>query len=154
MPLRFNAGVLALLTVVGVAGPGARRPAGQVPTLRTAMREKLANTQQLLEAVVTANYAEMTRYSELLSRISYTEIASWQAVAQPDYVRHATQFLASVKGVSDAASRRNADEAAREYTTLVGTCVGCHAYVRNARTASLAPLGEPGRDARMGRTAP
>jgi hypothetical protein len=154
MPLRLHVGVLGLLMVLGVTGPNAQTPAGQVPTLRTAMREKLTNTQQLLEAVITANYGGMTRYSELLSRISYTEIASWQAVAQPEYVRYATEFLTSVKGVRDAASRRNADEAAREYTTLVGSCVGCHAYVRNARTASIAPPGEQGRDARMGRTAP
>jgi hypothetical protein len=117
----------------------------QTDPLRTVMREKLSNTQQLLEAVVRADYGSMARYSELLSRITYTEIASWQAVAHPDYTRNATQFLLSVKGIGDAAAEKNGEEAARQYTTLIGSCVACHAYVQRARSVRFESL-EPPRD--------
>ena len=83
MRVRFSVGVLGLIVAFHVGEPSA-----QAPTLRVAMREKLTNTQQLLEAVVRADYPAMARYSEQLSRISYTEIASWQTVAQPEYVRY------------------------------------------------------------------
>jgi hypothetical protein len=135
MPFRFGVILVGLILAFQVSGPLA-----QSDVLRTVMREKLANTQGLLEAVVRADYVSMARYSELLSRITYTEIASWQAVAQPDYIRNATQFLTSVKGLSDAATRKNADEGAREYATLIGSCVGCHTYIRNTRAASLGPV--------------
>ena len=85
MLIRARGMVLVILAL------GAMEPSAQSPALKAVMREKLNNTQQLLEAVITADYAAMERYTERLGRISYTEIASWQAVAQPDYAGQSTR---------------------------------------------------------------
>ena len=49
------------------------------------MRAKLANTQSLLKAIVTADYKEIDRATQALSRISEMEIVSWQNPPKPDY---------------------------------------------------------------------
>jgi hypothetical protein len=90
------------------------------------MRDKLSHTQQLLEAIVTADFPAVDRHAERLSRISYAEIASWQANAQPDYVQQAVLFLSSVQGLREAAAKRNGDLALQEYTALISSCVRCH----------------------------
>jgi hypothetical protein len=98
-----------------------------------AMRDKLSHTQQLLEAIVTADFPAIDRHAERLSRISYAEIGSWQANAQPDYVQQAVLFLSSVQGLREAAAKRNGDLALQEYTALVSSCVRCHMLPSVAR---------------------
>lgn len=134
MLTQWNVLVVGLVAVLGSAGPSA-----QSPTLKTEMREKLTNAQQLLGAVVTADYAGIDRYAERLSRISYTEVSSWQSAAQPDYVRQAELFLLSVKGLREAAASRDMASASAQYTTMVSSCVQCHANVRRSRAVSLSP---------------
>jgi cytochrome c556 len=97
------------------------------------MREKLDATQRLLQAIVTVDYAGMTKHSDALGRISEAEIASWQRVAEAEYTKHATAFLLSVNGLRDAAAAKDVDTAAAEYTTLVSICLGCHKYIRRFR---------------------
>jgi cytochrome c556 len=103
------------------------------------MREKLGNAQQLLEAVVRADFPAIARSADRLSRISDTEIASWQAMAQPAYTEQASRFLIAVQRLREAAASQNSQAATDEYATLVSSCVRCHQYVRNSRMASLAP---------------
>ena len=135
--MSLHSKVLALAAVLAaVAGDSS----AQSPRLRAAMREKLANTQGLLEAVVTADYSAITRYTESLSRITETEVASWQAAAQPEYTQQAALFLLSVSGLREAAAARNIERVSLEYSTLISSCLRCHTYVRNSRRASLQPL--------------
>src|SRR2546422_297076 len=136
MSLRGNIVIVAAALALGVTSPAA-----QSPTLATAMRQKLANAQGLLEPIVKADFALIARYVESLSRISETEIASWQTTAQPEYVAQATAFLLSVKGLSQAAAARNMEAVAREYGALITSCIRCHTYVRTPRRASLVGLG-------------
>lgn len=138
MSLRFTILALGLMLALGTSDASP-----QSPILRAAMREKLANTQAVLEAVVKADYPTIARYTEPLSRISETEIASWQTVAQPEYVQQAALFLLSVKGLREAAVSKNIDAVTLEYTTLISSCIRCHTYVRNSRRASLEPIERP-----------
>ena len=124
--------VIALVFVVSASEPSAQRAA-----LRPIMREKLSNTQQLLEGVVTSNLQIIDQSSERLSRITYTEVASWQANAQPEYLRRASAFVDAVKSLRQAATDRNVEAAANEYSKLVSTCISCHNYVRDSRIARL-----------------
>jgi cytochrome c556 len=101
------------------------------------MRQKLANAQGLLEPIVKADFPLIVRYAGSLSRISETEIASWQTLAQPEYVEQAAIFLESVEGLREAAAARNMVAVNREYSTLTSSCIGCHTYVRTPRRASL-----------------
>ena len=121
-------------------------PLAQTPIMKLVMRDKLANAQQLLGFVVRADYGGISRSAEQLSRISETEIASWQAVNQPQYFQQATRFLLSVKGLREAAAKQDSAEAAQEYITLVSTCVECHTFVRGTQTASLKSGQQPGTD--------
>jgi hypothetical protein len=124
----FTGSCLASLAAVALA-----LPAAQSPALEMAMRDKLSHTQQLLEAIVTADFPAVDRHAERLSRISYAEIGSWQANAQPDYVQQAVLFLSSVQGLREAAAKRNGDLALQEYTALVSSCVRCHMLPSVAR---------------------
>jgi hypothetical protein len=121
---------LALGAVQPSAGAG-----GQV--MKLAMREKLSNSQGLLEALVAADHTSITRYAGRLSRISETEIASWQESAQPDYVHQATVFLMAVEELNEAAGRQDIGAAATAYTTMVSSCIRCHQHVRTRRMASV-----------------
>ena len=128
--MTFGLRVLALGTVLVLASG---QSSAQNPTLRTVMRNKLAHAQQLLEAVVTSNYAAIGLSADALGRISETEIASWHAGARTEYVKQATQFLRSVQALRIAAETGNSDAALAAYTTLVSSCTHCHAQVRNFR---------------------
>lgn len=128
--------VLALGAILMLA---AGHPSAQQPTLRTAMRNKLVDTQRLLEAVVTADYPAIGRSVDALSRISETEIASWQAGAQPEYRKQAMQFVSAVQALHEAAATKDLDAVLTGYTALVSSCTRCHAHVRRMRTVSLKP---------------
>jgi hypothetical protein len=109
----------------------------QNPTLKTAMRDKLVNAQGLLEAVVAADYIAIDRGVNALSRITETEIASWQVGAPPEYRKQAMSFVRAVQGLHEAAAKRDIDAALTEYTALVSSCTRCHAHVRSARVVSF-----------------
>jgi hypothetical protein len=137
------------LLIVGLAiGLGIAESSAQTP-LQMAMREKLTQSQRLLADVITADYEGIYKNASPLARISETEIASWQARSNPDYIRNAVLFLDSVKGMRDAAVARDIEAARLEYVNLISSCVRCHTYVRGARIASgdsvpVPALGQPG----------
>ena len=134
--MSFRLKILALAAILPLVFASGYSSA-QNPTLKTAMREKLANTQRLLEAIVTADYAAIERAVNALSRISDTEIASWQVGASPEYRKQAVSFVRSVQGLYDAAAKRDIDAALAEYTALVSSCTRCHAHVRSLRAVSF-----------------
>lgn len=138
MSVRFRMLALGALIVLASGDLPA-----QSPTLQQAMRQKLANAQGLLEAVVKADYPAVARFTESLARISETEVASWQTVRDRDYVAQASLFLLSVKGLREAAAEEDAYAVALEYTTLVSSCVRCHTYVRNLQSVSSRPSRTP-----------
>ena len=107
--------------------------------MQAIMRSKLANTQSLLKAIVTADYGEIDRAALALGRISEMEIVSWQNPPKPEYTAQAMLFLSSVEGLRDAARRRNLADVGQEYSSLVAACIHCHTYVRDARVALLLP---------------
>lgn len=127
---RFGVVGLALLAL-------AVQPASGDARMQAVMRSKLANTQSLLKAIVTADYKEIDRAALALSRISETEIVSWQNPPKPDFTAQAMLFMMSVDGLREAAGRRDMEAVGTEYSTLVSTCIHCHTYVRDARVASL-----------------
>ena len=134
MSLRLAVSALATILVLAAGHSSA-----QNPTLRTAMHNKLVNTQRLLEAVVTADYPAIGRSVDALSQISETEIASWQVGAQPEYSKQAMQFVSSVQALHEAATSKDLDAVLTGYTALVSSCTRCHAHVRRMRTVSFEP---------------
>jgi hypothetical protein len=104
--------------------------------MRTVMQQKLDGTQQLLRAVVLSDFAQIDRAAERLSRITDLEIGSWQTPGRPEYTRQAVEFISAVRGLREAAKRRDADAAGTHYSALVTSCVQCHAVVRRTRLVS------------------
>jgi hypothetical protein len=132
MSWRIKVVIVCALVALSTGGPF-----GQSPGLKPIMREKLENTQRMLEAIVKQDFAAMGRHADSLGRISESEIASWQRTAQADYTKQALLFVLSVNGLREAAAGRNIDAAALEYTTLVSSCVGCHRRI--PRTTAAEP---------------
>jgi hypothetical protein len=125
-----------LVVVCALLALGTGGPAAQSPRLKPIMRDKLVDTQRLLEAIVTVDFTAMARHADSLGRISETEIASWQRMADAGYTKQATLFVLSVNGLREAAAARNIDAAALEYTTLVSSCIGCHRRIQRPVVAT------------------
>ena len=131
MSLRLKILIFAVVFALGQSASS-----GQSDLLRQAMREKLTNTQGLLEAVVRADYPAIERSTEPLSRISEVEIASWQAWRNRTTSGRRRSSSSRSRGLREAASNRNIEAVTLEYTTLVSSCIRCHTYVRGSQIAS------------------
>ena len=114
------------------------RPASGDARMQAIMRTKLSNTQALLKAIVTTDYKEIDRAAAGLARINEMEIVSWQNPPKREYTQQAMLFMSSVDDLKQASAKRDIEGVGGAYSTLITTCVHCHAYVRDARSASLA----------------
>lgn len=112
-------------------------PASGDARMQAIMRTKLSNTQALLKAIVTTDYKEIDRAAAGLARINEMEIVSWQNPPKREYTQQAMLFMSSVDDLREASTRRDIEGVGAAYSTLITTCVHCHAYVRDARSASL-----------------
>lgn len=133
---------LALLGLVMLVAAGAR-PASGDARMQEIMRNKLSNTQVLLKAIVTADFKSIDRAATALNRISETEITSWQNPPNRQYVEQAMLFISSVDDLRQAAARRDMSGVSDAYSALIGSCLRCHTYVRDARNASLTIVAPP-----------
>jgi hypothetical protein len=113
------------------------RPVSGDERMQAIMRTKLSNTQALLKAIVTTDYKEIDRAADALSRINEMEIVSWQTSPKREYTRQAMLFMTAVDDLRDASKRHDIEGAGGAYSTLITTCVHCHAFVRDARSASV-----------------
>jgi len=125
-----------LFTVALGIGCSVGLSSAQAPVMRSVMQDKLRNTQALLQSVVAADFASIDRAASRLSRISETEIGSWQTPGQPEYTRQAMAFMSSVRGLREAARRRDADAVGKAYGALVSSCIECHVVVRKMKLVS------------------
>ena len=115
----------------------AARPAGGDTRMQAIMQNKLSNTQMLLKAIVTADFKEIDRAAAALNRINELEITSWQTHPKREYTQQAMIFMTSIDDLREASARKDIEGVGAAYATLITTCVHCHAYVRDARSASL-----------------
>jgi hypothetical protein len=137
-PAMFKRIALAGMLLIVAVGP---TPASGDNRMRDIMRTKLSNAQALLQAIVTVNYKEIDRSAATLNRISEMEIVSWQNPPKREYTEQAMLFITSVDDLRAASQKHDIEGVGAAYSTLITTCVHCHAYVRDARVASLLPLG-------------
>jgi hypothetical protein len=133
---------IALFSLLLLLAPGVGPASGDL-RMRAIMHTKLSNTQVLLKAIVTADYKEIDRAAAALTRISETEIASWQNPPKREYTDQAMFFMTSVDDLREASRKRDIEGVGGAYTNLIATCVHCHTYVRDARVAAM---GLPGAD--------
>jgi hypothetical protein len=125
----WAAAVVALATSLIVSNSSA-----QTTALNRLMRQKLEQSQGMLAAVVTSNWADLERRSEALIRI--TNDPAWMVLNSPEYARQSQAFLRATQDLVDAAKRRDLDAAPQAYVSLTLSCVQCHRYVARARIAA------------------
>jgi hypothetical protein len=106
----------------------------QTTALNRVMRQKLADAQGVLAAVVTNNWAELDRRSRALAQA--TDDPAWLVLRTPEYTKQSEAFVRAVNDLTEAASRRDQEAAPLAYVTLTMRCVQCHRYVARARIAN------------------
>ena len=105
----------------------------QTPATGRLMREKLAHTQRILEALMTSDYDLLARESVALSQV--TNAPAWTVLKMPEYRRHSEEFLRVSEDLAAAAKDRDLDLAAMRFGALTMSCYQCHRYIKNMRLA-------------------
>ena len=123
------AAVPVLIALFGVVAPA------QTPATGRVMREKLAHSQKILEAILTSNFSQLERESAALSKA--TQSSAWSVLRGPEYVRQSERFLKSLEDLDAAAKGRDLDSAMKHYQELTSSCFGCHRFIKDNRIAGL-----------------
>jgi hypothetical protein len=121
----LSLGLLAISTGVAPA---------QTPRTGTLMREKLAHSQKILEALTTSNQDLLIQEADALARIASSP--QWTAdLRTPELRGYAESFTKTIADLSAAARRRDLDAAAANYNAVVTACYQCHRHLKNSRIA-------------------
>ena len=121
------------LLTISIAMSVTAAVAGQGPEVRNVMREKLARTHKILEAVVTSDWATLEAQSRALEQLTHDP--RWTALRYPEYARYSAAFVRDVQSLHAAAERRDSDEAPKAYAAMTLQCAACHRYLARARIA-------------------
>ncbi len=132
MTRRLLTGLLPLIALFLTAGIAH----AQTPRTGTLMREKLAHSQKILEALTTSNQMLLSSESEALQRIA--ESPQWTAdLRTPELRSYADRFIKAAADLAAAAKRRDFDAAAAQYNTMTTACYQCHKRLKDTRIATL-----------------
>lgn len=131
---RTSISSVVLLTTTALIVAFLSRAEGQTEQTKQVMQQKLAQSQQLLGALVTSNWAALTQRTQALE--SLTRQPGWQFLQTPEYRTYTTAFEKGTQALAAAAQQRDQRTAATAYTQLVNSCVECHRYVARARIAA------------------
>jgi hypothetical protein len=125
------------LVAVVVVALGMTEVSSQSPQLGRVMRAKLQQSQGLLAALVTGDWADLERRSQELEAL--TRDPAWAVMNAPEFSRQATTFLRATEDLIDAARRRDPEGAPLAYVSLTLACVRCHQTVARSRLAWSIP---------------
>ena len=125
---------VVLLTTTAVVVGFLSRAEGQTVQTKQVMQQKLAQSQQLLGALVTSNWAALTQRTQAVEAL--TRQPGWQFLRTPEYRDYTAAFEKATQALGAAAQQRDQRTAATAYTQLVNSCVECHRYVARARIAA------------------
>jgi hypothetical protein len=127
--------VRSFLAVVLCAAALLANGHGQETKVAGLMQQKLAAAQKVLEGVALNDFGKITQNAQDLIRIS--KLAEWRIVKTPQYELHSNEFRRNAETLLTRAREKNLDGAALAYVELTLSCVRCHKYVREVRTARL-----------------
>jgi cytochrome c' len=128
---------IILLTTTTMVVAVLSRAEGQTVQTKQVMQQKLTQSQQLLGAVVTSNWAALTQRTQALE--SLTRQPGWQFLQTPEYRNYTAAFEKATQALAAAAQQRDQRTAAMAYNQLVNSCVECHRYVARSRIAADTP---------------
>ena len=121
---RTSISSVVLLTTAALIVAFLSRAEGQTQQTKQVMQQKLAQSQQLLGAVVTSNWATLTQRTQALE--SLTSQPGWQVLQTTEYRTYTTAFEKATHALATAAQQRDQRTAATAYNQLVNSCVECH----------------------------
>jgi hypothetical protein len=105
------------------------------------MRRKLEHAKGLLEGLALADHNRLVREGRGLLLVS--QQAEWQVIASPRYMLHSNELQRAVNKLIKSARAKDTDAAALAYVDMTLTCVRCHEYVREVRSADLGGKPDP-----------
>ena len=117
-----------LFTALAVAAAGSTITVGSQQSTPEIMQRKLYESQELLSALVLAQFDDIKRHADQLD--SLAEFQSWFVLPTPEYARHSREFREAAQIIAAAGERKDAATAFDAYVSLVGTCIACHDYIR------------------------
>ena len=111
------------------------------------MREKLAQSQKVLEGITLEDYQLILVHSQKLSAMSPS--ADWKLFQNPEYLEQSAAFRRYADTLTQAAQERNLDRATVAYLGLTMSCVECHKFVRGRRVAGIETTAPPAVPAKL-----
>lgn len=91
------------------------------------MREKLTNSQLVLEGLMVEDYDMMQKGAKKM--IEMSNATEWQVIEGPIFARQSEEFRSAAKQVIKFAKEKNIDGASLSYLHLTMTCIACHKKV-------------------------
>jgi len=133
--------IFAIL-VLGLSAALVPLGSGQQPNdgLARIMKEKLKNSQLVMEGMALADFAKIRKGADELIQLSKT--AEFMVHKTPRYEVYSNDFRRAAETIYQKAKDQNIDGVALAYVDMTLTCVRCHQYVRELRQAR-GPLGTP-----------
>jgi len=99
------------------------------------MRAKLIHSQNVVEGLVLGDFEKIGKGAQEMSLLSLA--ATWQVLQTPQYIEYSKKFRKSADALSEAARKKNLDQATKEYNAVLQRCVECHKYLRDVRMARV-----------------
>lgn len=125
--------VSILLTAIAVLGLNGQKAAAD--ELEDFMRAKLVHSQNVVEGLVRGDFDMIGKGAQEMSLLSLAE--TWQVMQTPQYIEFSKKFRKSADALSEAARKKNLDQATKEYNVVLQRCVECHKYLRDVRMAAI-----------------
>jgi cytochrome c556 len=107
----------------------------QTVETKRVMQQKLAQSQQLLGALVTSNWMALSQRTAALQAL--TSQPGWQVLTTPEFRDQTAAFQRATQALAAAGNQRDQRTALAAYNQLVTSCVECHRYVARSRIAEL-----------------
>ena len=114
--------------VVAVAAAGSTTTDGSQRSTPEIMQQKLIKSQQLLRALILADFDTIKELSDELDSLS--EYQSWFVLPTPEYAQYTREFRQEAQAMALAGANRDLGTAYGAYTSMLGTCLQCHNYMR------------------------
>jgi hypothetical protein len=111
------------------------RPKVDDSKVQRLMRRKLDHSKGLLEGLALADHIRLIRDGNAL--LIVTRQAEWLVMATPRYSLYSEELQRNLDKLLKGARAKNLDAAALAYVEVTLTCVHCHEYIREVRSARL-----------------
>ncbi len=133
---------VVLLPLVGAVIVWMNTRAADLQTQDT-MQAKLAYSKNVLEGIVTENFALIESNAQKLSALSQS--VDWKVRQSAEFQDHTREFTRQTRALEKAAQGKNIDGATLAYFQMTMSCVSCHRHLRGTEQAGL-PTRETSRE--------